>query len=197
MHYMVVEHFKNGPDPVYRRFREHGRMAPEGLTYVSSWVDQELTRCFQVMEASDPRCGSQTGATSSTSRSFQSSHRARHLGRLLAQKGVHSVRASGQRQRGGQQGHEESNVGPKPRVQSIGGHGQHRRAGLVERRRPTPRCSGLATLAAELVSLGPRGKGLAQVRALAPTNHAPGTTSLAAAPRIRPRLHSLQGHSIL
>ena len=37
--YMIVEHFRNGDAvPVYRRFRERGRMAPEGLTYVTSWV---------------------------------------------------------------------------------------------------------------------------------------------------------------
>ena len=52
--YMVVEHFKNGDAaPVYRRFREHGRLAPEGLTYVSSWVDERLERCFQLMETED------------------------------------------------------------------------------------------------------------------------------------------------
>jgi hypothetical protein len=53
--FMVVEHFKGGdPVPVYRRFRERGRMAPEGLTYVSSWVDRQLGRCFQLMETEDP-----------------------------------------------------------------------------------------------------------------------------------------------
>ena len=52
--FMIVEHFRNGdPDPVYRRFKERGRMAPEGLTYVSSWVDETLTRCYQVMETAD------------------------------------------------------------------------------------------------------------------------------------------------
>ena len=52
--YMVVEHFKNGDAvPVYRRFREKGRMAPEGLHYVSSWVDEKLQRCYQVMETAD------------------------------------------------------------------------------------------------------------------------------------------------
>ena len=51
---MIVEHFKNqDPLPVYRRFREQGRLAPEGLQYVSSWVDDKLERCFQLMEASD------------------------------------------------------------------------------------------------------------------------------------------------
>jgi hypothetical protein len=53
--YMVVEHFKNKDAiPVYRRFRERGRMAPDGLVYVSSWVDQGLERCYQLMETADP-----------------------------------------------------------------------------------------------------------------------------------------------
>ena len=54
MLFMVVEHFKNSdPLPVYRRFRDRGRLAPDGLEYVSSWVDEKLERCFQVMETSD------------------------------------------------------------------------------------------------------------------------------------------------
>ena len=53
--YMIVEHFKGGdPVPVYRRFRERGRLAPEGLTYVASWVDATLERCYQVMETEEP-----------------------------------------------------------------------------------------------------------------------------------------------
>jgi len=48
---MIVEKFRHGdPVPVYRRFREQGRLAPEGLTYVSSWVDEDMARCFQLME---------------------------------------------------------------------------------------------------------------------------------------------------
>ncbi len=48
---MVVEHFRNhDPVPVYKRFQERGRLAPEGLRYVSSWVDTNLERCFQLME---------------------------------------------------------------------------------------------------------------------------------------------------
>jgi hypothetical protein len=51
---MIIEHFQNGDAiPIYRRFRERGRMAPEGLTYVSSWVDQDLATCYQIMEATD------------------------------------------------------------------------------------------------------------------------------------------------
>jgi hypothetical protein len=52
--YMVVEHFKNGDAaPVYRRFRDRGRLAPEGLSYVSSWVNDTLERCYQLMETED------------------------------------------------------------------------------------------------------------------------------------------------
>src|SRR5262249_41693899 len=52
--YMVIERFKGGDArPVYRRFREQGRLAPEGLAYVSSWVDPELTHCYQLMETDE------------------------------------------------------------------------------------------------------------------------------------------------
>ena len=48
---MVIEHFKGGdPVPVYRRFRDHGRLAPPGLEYVSSWVDAKLEHCYQLMQ---------------------------------------------------------------------------------------------------------------------------------------------------
>jgi hypothetical protein len=51
---MVVEHFKNrDPGPVYHRFRAQGRMAPEGLNYVGSWVDLDLATCYQIMETAD------------------------------------------------------------------------------------------------------------------------------------------------
>lgn len=54
MLYMIIEHFKNGdPVPVYRRFRDRGRLAPNGLQYISSWVDEKLERCFQIMETDD------------------------------------------------------------------------------------------------------------------------------------------------
>ena len=52
--YMVVEHYKQGDSlPVYRRFRDQGRLAPEGLTYISSWVDDKLQRCYQLMQTED------------------------------------------------------------------------------------------------------------------------------------------------
>jgi hypothetical protein len=53
--YMIIEHFKNqDPAPVYQRLHDHGRLAPEGLQYVSSWVDVNLKRCFQLMETGNP-----------------------------------------------------------------------------------------------------------------------------------------------
>jgi len=53
MLFMVVEHFKPGKAAeIYRRFRERGRMAPDDVKYVASWVDLDFNRCFQVMEAS-------------------------------------------------------------------------------------------------------------------------------------------------
>ena len=56
MTYMIVERFRGGdPVPVYRRFRERGRLAPDGLRYVTSWVTADLRQCFQVMECEDPR----------------------------------------------------------------------------------------------------------------------------------------------
>lgn len=52
--YMVIERFTQGPKPVYERAAEHGRLLPEGLVYVDSWVDERLDRCFQLMETDDP-----------------------------------------------------------------------------------------------------------------------------------------------
>jgi uncharacterized protein DUF3303 len=55
MLYMIVETFRDGDAvPVYRRFRDKGRMAPDGLKYVASWVTEDLRRCFQIMECDDP-----------------------------------------------------------------------------------------------------------------------------------------------
>ena len=56
MLYMVIEGFKNrDAKAVYRRFREKGRMAPDGLCYVESWVETNFDRCFQLMECGDVR----------------------------------------------------------------------------------------------------------------------------------------------
>ena len=51
---MVIEHFRDAV-AVYRRLRERGRMAPEGLRYVASWVSEDLDCCYQLMETSE-RC---------------------------------------------------------------------------------------------------------------------------------------------
>jgi len=56
MLYVIVENFRGGdPVPVYRRFRDRGRLAPGGLRYVASWVTTDFRRCFQVMECDDPQ----------------------------------------------------------------------------------------------------------------------------------------------
>ena len=56
MLFMVIERYKNrDAKAVYSRFKEKGRMMPEGLTYVGSWVEDNFDRCFQLMECDDPR----------------------------------------------------------------------------------------------------------------------------------------------
>ncbi|HEX7796385.1 MAG TPA: DUF3303 family protein [Vicinamibacterales bacterium] len=53
---MIIETFRNGdPVPTYRRFREQGRLMPDGLEYRGSWVTEDLRRCFQIMECDDRR----------------------------------------------------------------------------------------------------------------------------------------------
>jgi len=55
MLFMIIERFKNGdPEPIGERFKQRGRMLPDGVTYHSSWVDPVASRCFQVMEAAGP-----------------------------------------------------------------------------------------------------------------------------------------------
>lgn len=55
MLFMVIEHFKDrNPEPVYKRFADKGRMMPDGLNYVDSWIEVGMDRCFQVMETDDP-----------------------------------------------------------------------------------------------------------------------------------------------
>jgi len=53
MQYMIVEHFRDGPTPVYARFRSQGRLAPAGLQYLNSWVSADGARCYQLMECDD------------------------------------------------------------------------------------------------------------------------------------------------
>lgn len=56
MLFMVIERFRNrDPAPIYRRFRDHDRMMPEGLHYRGSWIETNFDRCFQLMECDDER----------------------------------------------------------------------------------------------------------------------------------------------
>jgi hypothetical protein len=56
MLYMVIERYKNGDAAsVYARYRERGRMMPDGVTYVASWVETNLAVCYQVMDTNDRR----------------------------------------------------------------------------------------------------------------------------------------------
>ena len=52
MLFMVIERFHNGdPAPAGERFRRDGRMLPEGVAYIDSWLQPDGARCFQLMEA--------------------------------------------------------------------------------------------------------------------------------------------------
>jgi hypothetical protein len=54
MLFMVIERFRNRKaEPIYRRFREKGRMLPHGLHYVGSWIETNYDRCFQLMQCDD------------------------------------------------------------------------------------------------------------------------------------------------
>lgn len=53
MLFMVIETFGHDPKAVYRRFRDKGRMMPDGLKYVSSWIAADFSRCWQIMECDD------------------------------------------------------------------------------------------------------------------------------------------------
>ena len=56
MLFMVIERFRdNDMVPIYRQVREGGRMLPEGLKYIDSWVEPNFSRCFQLMECDDLR----------------------------------------------------------------------------------------------------------------------------------------------
>ena len=52
MLYMVIEQFKDAP-AIYRRLREKGRMMPDSLTYIASWIDTDMKVCYQLMETDD------------------------------------------------------------------------------------------------------------------------------------------------
>jgi hypothetical protein len=53
--YMVIEtFFPNCKGKIYERFHAKGRMLPEGLSYLNSWLEKDGNRCFQLMETNDP-----------------------------------------------------------------------------------------------------------------------------------------------
>jgi len=52
MQYMLIERFRPGKvKDMYQRFSEKGRMLPDGVTFVGSWINESVTVCYQVMEA--------------------------------------------------------------------------------------------------------------------------------------------------
>ncbi len=53
MLFLVIEHFKDGAQAIYDRFHGPGRMLPDGLTFIGSWVTTDHTRCYQVMDCDD------------------------------------------------------------------------------------------------------------------------------------------------
>lgn len=56
MLFMIIERFRDADMvPVYQRVREAGRMLPEGLDYIDSWVEPNFARCFQLMRCDDLR----------------------------------------------------------------------------------------------------------------------------------------------
>ena len=55
MQYMIIETFQPGKvKDMYQRFADKGRMLPEGVSYVNSWINETVTVCYQVMEADSP-----------------------------------------------------------------------------------------------------------------------------------------------
>ena len=71
MLFMVIERFRDSDMvPIYQRVRDGGRMLPEGLEYVDSWVEPNFSRCFQLMECGDPAQSSQVLRRARSSRRF-------------------------------------------------------------------------------------------------------------------------------
>lgn len=52
MLWMVIEKYYPGKVKLlYERFDEKGRLLPEGVKYVNSWIDEGITTCYQLMES--------------------------------------------------------------------------------------------------------------------------------------------------
>ena len=52
--YMVIEHLGDNADAVYARFHARGRMLPDGLEYIDSWLTADRRTCFQLMACARP-----------------------------------------------------------------------------------------------------------------------------------------------
>ena len=52
MQYLIIEHFKKDKTlELYQRFHEKGRMLPDGVKYINSWIDEKVETCYQIMES--------------------------------------------------------------------------------------------------------------------------------------------------
>ncbi len=50
MLYIIVEKFREGcSEEIYKRAASSGRMLPDGLEYLDSWVTMSIDRCYQLM----------------------------------------------------------------------------------------------------------------------------------------------------
>ncbi|MCP4441780.1 MAG: DUF3303 domain-containing protein [Aureispira sp.] len=50
--YMIIEHFHQDKlKEIYDRFDKKGRLMPESVHYINSWIDEKVEVCYQVMEA--------------------------------------------------------------------------------------------------------------------------------------------------
>ena len=49
---MIIERFRlDKVKAMYKRFEEKGRMLPQGVNYINSWINEDVTICYQVMES--------------------------------------------------------------------------------------------------------------------------------------------------
>jgi len=54
MIYMIIEKFRAGKvKEMYQRFEEKGRLMPDGVNYINSWINEDITTCYQVMETEE------------------------------------------------------------------------------------------------------------------------------------------------
>lgn len=52
MTFLIIETFHKGQaKAIYQRFDQKGRMLPDGVRYINSWIDEAVTVCYQIMES--------------------------------------------------------------------------------------------------------------------------------------------------